>query len=544
MHPQTPTDLWYSPRSFPTVKGPKMARGLSSWRHVGILAIVLLTGIFSSPFITNATMIVPVSTTDLAQQAAAIIIGEVKAIESYWDDTAQQVFTHITLTPQEVLKGTIANGDLILKQVGGVVGNRRTWLDGAPELTRGEKVLLFLDTNPDGSAGIAQLYQGKFSVFTDLDSGKEMAYRGNAPDGVHLLPGQRTARAQTTSSAEEFHELSTFRAQIHEALRSSSTGPAQRNISSPFATPIIPLESQSEVHDGFVAIGPPFIRWFEPDSGLPVVVSINPTNAFPGGEDRIDEAFQAWNSASNSTFRFKKGNPTNSQGFTVDQVNTISFNDPKGQLPDPVNCGGILAAVLHTAISDESRTLHEQTFIRILEADLIFNNGWDNCVAFKSQSNIAEVTTHELGHVLGLGHSPNPEATMAPIAHFDGRGATLHPDDADGVAFLYPDVSFPPCTYSLSPSKRSLDSRQSIATATVKTRNACGWTAQSSASWIVILEGGSSSGSGTITYSVLENTTGASRRGSIFVGSKKVKIKQKRTRKQSVGRRTPPFAAG
>ena len=139
------------------------------------LLILLLTALVFSPLSAFATIVAPVSTDDLAQHAAAIVIGQVKGIESYWDAGAQRVFTHITVTPQETLKGEIGDGDFTVKQLGGTVGHLRSWLEGSPEFLVGEKVLLFLDTNPDGSATVAQLYQGKFSLFTDHELEKEFA---------------------------------------------------------------------------------------------------------------------------------------------------------------------------------------------------------------------------------------------------------------------------------------------------------------------------------------------------------------------------------
>ena len=97
-----------------------------------------------------------------------------------------------------------------------------------------------------------------------------------------------------------------------------------------------------------------------------------------------------------------------------------------------------------------------RTFNRALEADMVVNDGWDFCTGFsgggfyQSFSNFAEVMTHELGHMLGLGHSASNTrrtptnlggragATMRPIAAFDGRGAALHTDDRAGVTFIYP----------------------------------------------------------------------------------------------------------
>lgn len=513
-----------------------LCRGFSSW--CGFVA--LLFTCFFSPLSVHATLVIPVPEDDLARLATAVVIGHIKEIKSYWDDEAEQAFTHVTVTPQEVLKGEIAGGDFTLKQLGGKIGRLRSWIDGSPEFRVGEKVLLFLETNPDGSACVASLYQGKFSLFTDHDTGKEFAYRGSTPERVHLLTGARTARAQTSSTANEFYEVATLKARIRDTLRTTSPR-EQRSSAAPLSALQVPPGSAVENHEGFVVIGFPTIRWFEPDSGAPVIMAINPTGIFPTGEEQVDAALHVWNTARQSTFRFKKGPLTSAAGFTVDGENTISFNDPGAQLPDPVNCTGILAAVSHVTISDESRTLHEQTFIRILETDLVFANGWDNCIAFKGPANVAEVATHELGHVLGLDHSPNPEATMFPFVHFDGRGATLHPDDENGVAFLYPDASFPPCTYKTSPSKRSLAGRATSGKVSVSTRSGCGWLAVSTVPWITITEGGKGSEKGKVLYTVQANSDRTARRGSILVGGKSINITQKGTAVQRE-RQPPPFS--
>jgi hypothetical protein len=499
-----------------------LTRSLASWAALWMSAFATL--LFSS-LMAQATVVIPVSEDDLAQSASAIVIGQVKGIESYWDQGARQVFTHITVTAQEVLKGAVRGSEFTVKQLGGVVGNVRSWVDGSPEFRMGEKVLLFLDTNPDGSVQVAQLYQGKFSLFTDSDTGKEFAYRGETPEGVHVLTGTRSARSQTAATANAFSEVTALKERIRGALRAEAR--EQRAASAPLSQLPLPLGLAIDTQGDFAVIGFPPIRWFEPDSETPITVSLNPTNIFSTGEEQIDAGLRVWNGARQSTFRFNKGVTTDSKGFSADGVNAISFNDPSSQLADPVNCTGILAAVTYVAMSDERRTLHEQIFIRILEADLVFANGWDNCVAYRSAANIAEVATHELGHMIGLGHSANPEATMFSFAHFDGRGATLHPDDESGAAFLYPDASFPPCTYAISPGKRSLAGAATSAKFSVSTRSGCGWTAVSTVPWITISEGGSSSGKGQVIYTVEGNSAKTARRGTIMVAGKTFTVTQK-----------------
>src|SRR5213593_2658724 len=133
-----------------------------------------------------ATTIVPVADADLVDAAAAIVLADVKAIESRWDPAQRLIFTVITLDVRDSLKGEIPLGPLTIRQLGGRVGGMHAWIQGSPEFTVGERVLVFLSRNADGTLRVAHLYQGKFSIVTDLQTGASHAVR--APGGhVHVL---------------------------------------------------------------------------------------------------------------------------------------------------------------------------------------------------------------------------------------------------------------------------------------------------------------------------------------------------------------------
>jgi hypothetical protein len=85
----------------------------------------------------------------------------------------------------------------------------------------------------------------------------------------------------------------------------------------------------------------------------------------------------------------------------------------------------------------------------------------------------------------------------------------------------------PTCRYSVSATPRRFPAAGGTGTVAVTVSPGCLWTAVSKATWIIITDSASGSGSGTIHFSVTANT-GGSRSGKITIGGKSVDIRQRR----------------
>lgn len=74
-----------------------------------------------------------------------IIIGRVIEVKTAWDETKSLIYTFVSLSVEENIKGYSPNKDVTIKIPGGIIeGEMGAWVPGMPRFQKGERVLLFL----------------------------------------------------------------------------------------------------------------------------------------------------------------------------------------------------------------------------------------------------------------------------------------------------------------------------------------------------------------------------------------------------------------
>lgn len=384
----------------------------------------------------------------LLESSDAVIVATVTAIEAALPEPDGPIYTYVHVQPERIITGPLAKEPIVLREPGGSMGARHEWIYGAPEFWVGERVLLFLSRNSDGTLQTNSLSMGKYTLSVDA-SGSTTAVR-NFGNGTSVLAADSGNLENTSSQTQPFAPLLSRLRALSQAHAGAGAGP-QLTLTPP-ELGTMPTES----HDSFTFISNPAVRWFEPDSGEAVNYFVDSTGDMTLGlttsRAAVDAALAAWTNVATANLVLQDAGLT-APARLNDCTNTTSriiFNDPFGEVPDPSGCGGVLAMGGYCA-TNNTRTVNGTPFFQIATGRVMMNNGWGSC-AIWNQCNVAEVLTHEIGHTLGLGHSseaaPEPNSTLADAtmyfrAHFDGRCAAVRSDDIAGISFIYPGTPGP-----------------------------------------------------------------------------------------------------
>jgi len=145
-------------------------------------------------------------------------------------------------------------------------------------------------------------------------------------------------------------------------------------------------------------------------------------------------SFATWQGVSTAAITFSQGDPTDpTTRFGADGVNLMSSNTAADASFFPP--GALAFAERRVILTGQ-----------IIETDIVFNPAelfTTNTTAVTDRIDMQSVMTHEIGHLLGLDHSPQISATMNPgVAEGYIYPRSLSTDDMIAASVLYPSASF------------------------------------------------------------------------------------------------------
>ncbi len=120
-------------------------------------------------------LMIKLSTEDLTEKAENIIVGKVVRKECRYDEEGKRIYTYVTISVEEDIKGKSEAKEITIKHLGGEMDDIVMWVSDSPSFKENEEVLLFLKKGkkPEVKEIIGRA-QGKFRVKRDEFSGERI----------------------------------------------------------------------------------------------------------------------------------------------------------------------------------------------------------------------------------------------------------------------------------------------------------------------------------------------------------------------------------
>ena len=381
----------------------------------------------------------------------APVIVEGRVVSTSAVEVDGRIWTETVVAVDRTLKGKTEQ-TIVVREIGGELDGRITKVFGTPEFKDSERVLLFLEPAAQGGGyRTVDLFVGKFRSAWMMDGGR-LWYRTDATEPVTLLDHdfQPLAASNVQRDATKFEEFVVERVAGRPGLRNYG-----------IANPVLAREQSARgIQSNFTLISEPTVyRWSMFDTGQTAnwYSGGTQTGYSGGGVTELQTAMSAWTSYGQAKIFYSYAG-TRSGSFggltTRNGVNEVLFDDPNSEITGTFSrtAGGVVGTGGFNGVTSGGNwtspfafdAAHPQGSMRvynIVEGNLTIQDGVTPTNGISS-TRLAEIISHEFGHTLGFGHSPDGSALM--YANVTGRGPSLRDDDQIAARWLYPNGNVTP----------------------------------------------------------------------------------------------------
>jgi len=155
--------------------------------------LVFSIALLSAPS-AEATILIKMDLPQLVGRSDVIFVGKAIESRSHWSEDGRHIVTDTTFKVSQAVHGS-PGSTVVIRRLGGKVGDIGMRVSGMPELRTGDEVLLFTERRSNGKRYVVGMKQGVFRVHRDA-AGRQMVAPGRL-DGLTLARRTPQGRLET-----------------------------------------------------------------------------------------------------------------------------------------------------------------------------------------------------------------------------------------------------------------------------------------------------------------------------------------------------------